>query len=124
MAGRKAKVPAGGMSFTEETAVPSNQGRKSDIPPALVDAVRSTAAKSYVVPDEDAAKEFRALVRQAAGLIGRQSGNPKSFGAKTAAVRQDDGTWRVYFQGRVKAVDEPEDTGDDEGSGEGSGDSE
>jgi hypothetical protein len=118
---KSTKVPAGGMSFTDETAVPSNQGRKSDIPPALVEAVRSTAAKSYVVPDEDAAKEFRALVRQAAGLIGRQSGNPKSFGAKTAAVRQEDGQYRVYFQGRVKAVDEPDETDE---NAEGNGDSE
>jgi hypothetical protein len=112
---RKAKVPAGGMSFTDETAVPSNQGRKTDIPPALLEAVRSTDAKSYVVNTEDEAKDFRALVRQAAGLIGRQSGNPKAFGAKTAAVRQEDGTWRVYFAGRVKAVDEADEA---EGNGE------
>jgi len=79
-----------------------------------VDAVRSCEPKSYVVDTEDAAKEFRALVRQAAGLIGRQNGDPKTFGAKTAAKQEDNGTWRVYFQGRTKAVDEPEDTGDKE----------
>lgn len=103
-----------GMQFDTEAEVPSTAGRKSNIPPALVDAVRTCEPKSYVVDTEDAAKEFRALVRQTAGLIGRQAGNPKGFGAKTAAVQQDNGSWRVYFQGRVKNVDEPEDTGDQE----------
>jgi hypothetical protein len=94
------------MVFEDENAVPSNAGRKTNVPDALLAVVESLAPKSLIVANEDDAKSFRALVRSAAGLLERRTGRP--FGAKTAQETLSDGRIKVYFQGRMKESGEQE----------------
>lgn len=101
---RKNTAPTGDLVFEDETTIPNNVGRKTNVPDSLLNAVRTLDPKSIVVGNEDEAKAFRALVRSAAGLLERREDAP--YGAQTAQETLPDGRVKVYFRGRMKASDE------------------